>query len=96
MLLDGYKFKTCYDLLKCTTHSKSTKVECISPGCPGDQLPSPGGVHSFRLAVGPVFCLLYPLLVVVDVDIVKFPGFHSGLETEGDAPHTSHRNCEHS
>ena len=96
MLSDGYKLKTCYDAIKSTTHCCSTEVECVAPLCPGDQLPPPCGDHQFRLAVGPVSCLLYLLLVVVDVDKVILPGVHSGDETEGDAPHTSHGNCEHS
>ena len=96
MLSDGYKFKTCYDSIKITIHSPCTEVECVTPLCPGDQLPPPCGDHQFRLAVGVVLCLIYPLLVVEDVDNVLIPGVHIGLETEGDAPHTSHRNCEHS
>ena len=73
-------------------HCPSTEVEGVTPLCPGDQLPPPRGGHT----VGDVLCLLYPLLVVVNVDIVILLGVHSGPETEGDTPHTSHRNCEHS
>ena len=82
--------------MKCTTHSCSTEVECVSPRCLDDQLPPPCGVHHIRLAVGVVYCLLYLLLVVVDIDKVLLPVLHIGPETEGDAPHTSHGNCEHS
>ena len=96
MFSDGYKFKTCYDSIKITIHSPSTKVECVAPLCPGDQLPRPCGGHHIRPAVGVVSCLRYLLLVVVDVDPVILPGVHIGPETEGDAPHTSHWNCEHS
>ena len=84
-------------MIKITIHvPRSTEVECVAPLCPGDQLPPPCGGHHVILAVGPVLCLHYLLLVVVDVDIVMLPGVHTGLETEGDAPHTSHGNCEHS
>ena len=97
MLSDGYKFKTCYDIIKITTHSPSTEVECVAPLCPDDQLSPPCGIHPFTPAVGVVSCLRYLLLVVVDVNIVSLLGVHNGLETEGDTPHTSHGNCcEHS
>ena len=96
MLSDGYKFKTCYDMMKPTIHSPSTEVESVALLCPGDQLPPSCGPHKVILDVGLMLCLIYPLLVVVDVDMVILPGVHSGPETEGDAPHTSHGNCEHS
>ena len=96
MFSNGYELKTCYDIVKFTLHPPSAKVEGVSPLCPGDQLPPPCGGHHVILAVGDVLCLPYLLLVVVDEDIVILLGVHSGLETEGDTPHTSHRNCEHS
>ena len=71
--LQGYKFKACYDSIKVIIHCPSTKVECVTQLCPGDQLPPPCGVHPCILAVGVVSCLLYLLLVVVDVDIVILP-----------------------
>ena len=82
--------------MKVTPHSQSSEVEGVTPLCPGDQLPPPCGDHPGIPAVGLVSCLLYPLLVVVDVDIVILIGVHTGPETEGYAPDTSQRNCEHS
>ena len=75
---DGYKLKTCYDLVKITMHYNSTEVECVAPLCPGDQLPPPCGGDPVRLAVGVVCCLHYWLLVVVDVDLVPLLGVHTG------------------
>ena len=82
MLLHGYKFKACYDIINPTIHSLSTEMECVALLCPGDQLQPPCGPHNVILAAGVVLCLLYPLLVVVDVDIVHLLGAHSGLEAE--------------
>ena len=96
MLLQGYKLKTCYNSIKSTPHYCSTEVEGIAPLCPGDQLPPPCGLHQVILTVALMLCLLYLLLVVINVDKVTLPGFYSGLETKVDTPHTSHGNCEHS
>ena len=96
MLLQGYKLKTCYDVVKFTIHCPSMKEDGVTPLCPGDMLPPPCGGHPVILAVGPVLCLHYLLLVVVDVDIVILRGIHNGHEIKGDTPDTSHRNCEHS
>ena len=74
--LQGYKFKACYNIPNVTIHSPCTKVECVALLCPGDQLPPPCGPHPVILAVGGVQCLLYLLLVVVDVDIVILSGVH--------------------
>ena len=92
MLLQGYKFETGYDIVIITIHTLSTEVEGVPPLCPGDQLPPPCGCHPVILAVGPVLCLLYLPLVVVNVDIVILVGVHIGYETEGDTPDTSRRN----
>ena len=82
MLLQGQKFKTCYDNSKLIIHSTSTDVKCVALLCPGDQLSPPCGDHPLILAVGVVPCLLYLLLVVVDVDNVLMPGAHSGDKAE--------------
>ena len=67
-MLHGYKFKTCYDLTKMTTHSPSTEVESVAPLCPGDQLSPPCVAHKLVIvAVGLVLCPRYPPLVVVEV-----------------------------
>ena len=81
-MLQGYKFKACYDIKKIITNSPSTEVECVALLCPGDQLPPPCGFHPLILAVGAVQCLPYLLLVVVDVDLVPLLRVHCRYEAE--------------
>ena len=95
MMLQGYKFKTCYDFIKLIIHLLSTEVECVAPLCLSNQLPPPCGVH-IMLTVGVVHCLPDLMLVVVDEDVVIALGVRLRDEAEGDSPHTSHRNFEHS
>ena len=57
-------------------------MECVALLSPSDQLPPSCGRHIVKLTVGVVLCLLYPLLVMVDVDIVPLPGVHYGREAE--------------
>ena len=74
--LQRYKFKACYDIENhilirkkiIIRHCLNTEVESVAPLCPGDQLPPSCGGHPVILAEGVVHCLLYLLLVVVDVD----------------------------
>ena len=83
-----------YNMIKPSLHCPSTEVECVAPLCPGDQLPPPCGDHPRILAVGVVPCLLFLLLVVVDVDMVLLPGAHCRLEAEWDSPHTGQGHCK--
>ena len=69
-------------MIKHFIHYQSTDVECVSTLCPGDQLPPPCGPHRVILAVGVVPCLLYHLLVVVDVDIVRLISVYCRHEAE--------------
>ena len=58
------------------------EVECVSPLCPGDQLPPPCGGRFVPLAVGVVLSLPYLLLVVVDEDTVPLIGVQLRPEAE--------------
>ena len=85
----------------------SAEVEFVALLCPGEQLPPPCEPHPIILAdgigigmgmvkVGIMPRLIFPPLVVVDVDFILFPEGHVRLHGEGDPPHTGHRNSEHS
>ena len=77
-------------------HPPSTKMEGVAPLCLGEQLPPPCDPDIVILAVGVVECLIFSLVVMENVNVDVLLGAWCGREAEGDSPHTSYGNCEHS